>query len=266
MLKNYVCYNRRHLFFLAYIYTPCIYIHVQFVWKIFIDNLDRYFRVESKKWTRETRHIIGALFSVVKRSGGSGERAVAKATFSESAHVAAIRALSRLSAHARTQRVVARFDAVGIFFSFAGNTRSLTSGSNTYLIARRNRWFSATRERVLSFPSAGRIRAEDGNGITFNERLTEAHVRRRVIVFKWPRVKNRRRPTVTRAANSDTSPLSSIPPSPNSNASLLPTRFVLYVARCVCSQIPFFVPARGTVGHFFRWKLNWLNERLDKFR
>lgn len=229
MLKNYVCYNRRHLFFLAYIYTPCIYIHVQFVWKIFIDNLDRYFRVESKKWTRETRHIIGALFSVVKRSGGSGERAVAKATFSESAHVAAIRALSRLSAHARTQRVVARFDAVGIFFSFAGNTRSLTSGSNTYLIARRNRWFSATRERVL--PSAGRIRAEDGNGITFNERLTEAHVRRRVIVFKWPRVKNRRRPTVTRAANSDTSPLSSIPPSPNSNASLLPTRFVLYTSR-----------------------------------
>lgn len=78
MLKNYVYYNRRHLFFLAYIYTPCIYIHVQFVWKIFIDNLDRYFRVESKKWTRETRHIIGALFSVVKRSGGSGERAVGK--------------------------------------------------------------------------------------------------------------------------------------------------------------------------------------------
>lgn len=35
-------------------------------------------------------------------------------------------------------------------------------------------------------------------------------MRRRVIVFKWPRVKNRRRPTVTRAANSDTS----LPPSP----------------------------------------------------
>lgn len=232
MLKNYVCYNRRHLFFLAYIYTPCIYIYTYNLFEKFSSIISiRYFRVESKKWTRETRHIIGALFSVVKRSGGSGERAVAKATFSESAHVAAIRALSRLSAHARTQRVVARFDAVGIFFSFAGNTRSLTSGSNTYLIARRNRWFSATRERVLSFPLAGRIRTEDGNGITFNERLTEAHVRRRVIVFKWPRVKNRRRPTVTRAANSDTSPLSSIPPSPNSNASLLPTRFVLYTSR-----------------------------------
>lgn len=79
MLKNYVCYNRRHLFFLAYIYTPCIYIYTYNLFEKFSSIISiRYFRVESKKWTRETRHIIGALFSVVKRSGGSGERAVGK--------------------------------------------------------------------------------------------------------------------------------------------------------------------------------------------
>lgn len=69
-------------------------------------------------------------------------------------------------------------------------------------------------------------------------------MRRRVIVFKWPRVKNRRRPTVTRAANSDTS-LPPSPPSPNSNVSRLRTRFVLYAARCAYSQVRFsYFPIR----------------------
>lgn len=111
-------------------------------------------RSEGAYARNETRHIIGALFSVVKEEeegGGSGKGNVFRiGTRSGNS--------SPVSAHARTPRV-ARFDAVGIFFAFAGNTRSLTSDlEHTRLIAGRNR--CSRRERVLPFPSplvAGRI-------------------------------------------------------------------------------------------------------------
>lgn len=79
-------------------------------------------RSEGAYARNETRHIIGALFSVVKEEeeGGGGEGAV-KATFSESAHVAAIRALSLRT---RVRRVL-RDSTRSEYFSLSPETRDL---------------------------------------------------------------------------------------------------------------------------------------------